>query len=234
MRVVLIVLSFFLGLSTLRAQESTVEFWPEIDVWLRLSPRWRVSVFVPLSRNLETNYREGNFAAQVDYVFGSTQKMHFKRMFDENRAKYMRPFMTRGGYLGAKSLGDGGVAYEEKMGYLEMHFRNPLKGDMLVSHRLRTEGRWIGDESQFSYRIRYRLMLEKEYRKDKTSWVPYVSLESYYDSRFEIFNRFRAISGTSVSWSNRFLLEGNVTYQYDSRSSITHLYALNLILHISF
>ena len=25
----------------------STEFWPEIDTWLRLSPAWRLSVFVP-------------------------------------------------------------------------------------------------------------------------------------------------------------------------------------------
>jgi hypothetical protein len=40
--------------------QPSYEFWPEIDTWLRLSPAWRLSLFVPISENLETNYREGN------------------------------------------------------------------------------------------------------------------------------------------------------------------------------
>ena len=49
------------------------EFWPEIDTWLRLSPAWRVSLFVPISKNLETHYREGNLIPQVDFAFGKAQ-----------------------------------------------------------------------------------------------------------------------------------------------------------------
>jgi hypothetical protein len=37
-----------------------------------------------------------------------------------------------------------------------------------------------------------------------------------------------------VAWSPRFALEGNITYQHDSRSSVTDLYALNVILHVYF
>ena len=47
-------------------------------------------------------------------------------------------------------------------------------------------------------------------------------------------NRVRLIGGTSVSWSPRFALEGNWTYQHDTRSSVTHLNALNVILHVFF
>ena len=30
-----------------RADPPSKEFWPEIDTWLRLSPAWRLSLFVP-------------------------------------------------------------------------------------------------------------------------------------------------------------------------------------------
>jgi len=36
------------------ADPPSTEFWPEIDTWLRLSPAWRLSVFVPLAENLDT------------------------------------------------------------------------------------------------------------------------------------------------------------------------------------
>jgi hypothetical protein len=47
-------------------------------------------------------------------------------------------------------------------------------------------------------------------------------------------NRVRLIGGATVAWSPRFALETNLTYQYDSRSSVTNLYALNIILHLYF
>ena len=45
---------------TALAQESATEFWPEIDAWLRVSPAWRLSLFVPIPKNIETHYRDGN------------------------------------------------------------------------------------------------------------------------------------------------------------------------------
>lgn len=216
------------------SQENTVEFWPEVDLWLRVSPSWRFSVFVPISSNLETKYREGNLIVQSDFAWAKSRRFRFKRLFDENKAQQMKIMLTRLGYLGAKSLNDKGDAYKEYMGFLEQHIRSPLKGNFLLSHRIRPEARWIGDDHDLSYRIRYRAMLEKEINLTNVSWIPYINAELYYDSRYETTNRLRASGGTSVSWTPRFLIEGNITYQHDSKSSVAKLYALNLILHIFF
>jgi hypothetical protein len=209
------------------------EIWPEIDTWLRLSPAWRLSLFVPISENLDTHYREGNLIPQVDFGFG---KARFQgRFMDEDRARASKLFLLRGGYLGGKSLDDQGEAYTEYQAFGELHWRIPVKGSFLLSHRLRGDLRWLGKDShEFSNRWRYRLMLEKELRAGRASLVPYVNVEAYYDSRFDTVNRFRLIAGDSVSWSPRTAIETNVTYQYDSRASTKEILALNVILHVFF
>jgi hypothetical protein len=146
----------------------------------------------------------------------------------------MKRFLMRGGYLGGKSLGDKGEAYTERTLLAELHLRTPIKGGILISHRLRTDLRWLGDDSEFSTRWRYRLQLEKEYAAGRWSFVPYMNAESYYDSRYDTVNRIRTMAGTSVAWSPRFALEGNWTYQHDTRSSVTTINAFNLILHVFF
>ena len=218
------------------ADDPQQEFWPEVDVWWRLSPAWRVSLFVPISRNIETAYREGNFIPQVDYAWGKPNKLRAEtRLLDENRAQAMKAMMVRTGYLGGKSLDDNGEAYTERTAFGEFHVRTPLKGGLLVSHRLRTDLRWLGeDEPEFSNRWRYRFMVEKELGSGRISTVPFVNVEAYYDSRFNTVNRFRVIEGASVAWSPRYAIEGNVTYQHDTRSSVTNLLALNVIAHVYF
>lgn len=217
------------------ADDPSKEVWPEIDTWLRLSPAWRVSLFVPVSKNLETYYREGNFIPQVDFAWGNRERLRHVRMMDDSRAGSLKTFMVRGGYLGGKSLDDQGEAYTERTAFSELHARTPLKGGLLMSSRLRADLRWLGeDDPDFSARVRYRLMLEKEYQVGRTSIVPYVNGEAYYDSRYDTVNRIRVIPGASVSFTPRFAVETNVTYQYDSKSSTTHLLALNVILHLFF
>jgi hypothetical protein len=230
--VCVMLLAWAVGGGTAAAQESALEFWPEIDVWMRVSPAWRISLFVPISKNIETHYREGNFIPQVDYAWGKTR--HERRLLDENRAQKMKAFLVRGGYLAGKSLGDNGAAYQERTALAEFHLRIPLKGNFLLSHRLRTDLRWLGDDAAFSQRWRYRLMVEKEYAAGRTSLVPYLNVEPYFDSRYDTVNRVRLIGGATVAWTHRVAIEGNWTYQYDSRSSITYTNALNVILHVFF
>lgn len=214
------------------APTSSVEFWPEMDVWWRLTPAWRLSMWVPISKNVESDYREGNLILQADYGWGRSKKRIKTRLFDEDRAREMKVFLARAGYLYGQSLGDEGEAYQENMVFCELHVRNPLKGRVLITHRLRTDFRWLNEDNEFSARARYRLMVEKEYLSGRVSIVPYVNAEPYYDSRYKTVNRVRVIGGATVSWTSRLALEGNFTYQYDTRASVTNVYALNVILHI--
>jgi hypothetical protein len=217
--------------STAVADPPSWEFWPEIDTWLRLSPAWRLSLFVPVSKNLETHYREGNVIPQADYAWGKTNRE--RRLMDEDRARNMKAWLLRGGYLGGQSLDDSGEAYTEHTAFAELHLRIPIKGGFLLSHRVRTDLRWLGsDNPEFSNRWRYRLQVEREFTAGRGSIVPYVNVEPYYDSRYDTVNRVRLITGTSLVWWKRTALEGNVTYQYDSRSSTKEILALNVILHV--
>ena len=209
------------------------EFWPEIDTWFRVSNAWRVSVFVPISENLDTHYREGNLILQADCAWSASTRN--RRLVDEGRAQVMKLWLVRGGYLGGKSLDDHGAEYTEYTSFAELHLRLPLKGGVLLSHRLRSELRWLGEgDAEFSTRWRYRLLVEREFATGRGSFVPYVSVEPYFDSRYETVNRLRLIGGTSVVWSPRAAIETNVTYQHDSHSSTKELFALNVILHVFF
>jgi len=233
-KIILGFLGFFNVANIASAQETSKEFWPEIDIWLRVSPSWRFSSYIPLSTNIETKYREGSLVLQADYAWGKVGRLRQTRLLDENRAESLNSNMVRSGYLTGHSLADNGVTYSENTFYAEFHLRIPLKRQFLISHRFRNDFRWLGYENEFSTRLRYRLMIEKELRAKKVSFVPYFSAEPYYDSRYATINRVRLIGGTSVDWSPRYALEGNFTYQHDTRSSVTNLYALNLILHLYF
>jgi len=215
------------------ADPPSKEFWPEVDTWLRLSSAWRLSVFVPLAENLDTHYREGNLILQADYAWAESNRT--RRLIDGDRAQTMQIWLARGGYLGGKSLDDHGAEYTEYTAFAELHLRLPLPRGVLLSHRLRSDLRWLGEGgAEFSTRWRYRLMAEKEFTAGRGSIVPYVSVEPYFDSRYDTVNRCRVAAGASVGWSRHAAIESNVTYQYDSHASTKELLALNVILHLFF
>lgn len=234
-RQLILVLFFGLGTAiTSTAQTSSFEFWPETDIWYKINSSWRFSAFVPITKYNESKYRDLNVFLQADYKWGTTRHSVYMRLRDENRMEKVKAWMVRGGFMEGWSLGENAGAYTEDMLFGEIHKRMPLKGNYLISHRIRVDTRWVGEDAKFSYRFRYRVMLEKEYTLTNSSLVPYVNAEAYWDSRYENFNRLRLIGGITVNWGPRFAYEGNITYQHDDHYDTSNLWALNLILHVFF
>lgn len=228
-------LVFFIGINTTnQAQNSSVEFWPETDIWYRLSPSWRLSAFMPITKYHESANRDFNIYLQVDYAFGPTRTPFFNRRMDENKEQPLKGWLARGGYMGGWSLHDEGESYTEDMVFAEIHKRIPLKGQVLLSQRIRVDTRWIGQEPTFSYRFRYRIMIEKELTVGNTAVIPYLNVEPFWDSRYSKVVKTRVIGGATIAHGPLVAFEGNLTYQYDETYNTKHLYALNLILHLFF
>jgi hypothetical protein len=176
-----------------------------------------------------------NLTLQADHAFGKSKKFLFTRLMDQNQAETMKLWMVRGGYMGGWSLYDKAESYSETMLFAEIHRRFLLRRLFLFSQRLRMDNRFLGrEDADYSYRFRYRAMVEKEFLTGKTSIIPYINVEPFYDSRYNSFNRVRAIGGSTITWNQRFALEGNITYQYDSKASKQNLLAINAILHLYF
>lgn len=230
--IVIIVLTLTNNISS--AQDTSFELWPETDIWYKVTPGLRLSSFASIARYLESDTRDLNLAIQADHSFGKSKKFFFTRLLDENKAGTLKTWMVRGGYMGGWSLYDKAENYLEDMLYAEIHGRFLLKHLILFSWRLRMDNRWLGHDTDYSYRFRYRALFEREFLSGKTSVVPYFSVEPFWDSRYNMVNRFRIVGGSTVSWKSRFALEGNLTYQYDSKSSSSNVLAFSAILHLYF
>ena len=108
---------------------TTGEYWPEIDLWARLTPQFRLSSMIAVSRNVDTQYREGSFILQADYAWKRKgAPLVRQRLMDEAHAAVMNVFMLRGGYLAGKSLADDGAEYSERTGFLEFHPEDTPEG----------------------------------------------------------------------------------------------------------
>lgn len=228
----LVILSFnFKGI----AQNTSFEVWPETDIWYRINPSWRLSSFIAVTKYLESESRDLNISVQADYAWGKTKYSVFRKLMNDVKAQVMKAFLIRGGYMKGTSLSNNAGDYTEDMLFAEIHNRLPLLvlvGEILLSHRLRTDFRWVGEDPEFSYRFRYRAMVEKEYTDGNLSIIPYLNTELFWDSRYSTINRVRVAGGATLSWWEDLAVEGNVTYQYDSNYNSQNLYALNLILHV--
>ena len=220
------------------AQNTSFEFWPETDLWYRIDPSWRISSFIAITKYHESSNRDLNISLQTDYAWGKTKHSIFRKLMDDIKAQQMNAFLIRVGFMEGSSLGENAGDYTEDMLFAEIHNRQPLiivvLSQILFSQRFRTDFRWVGQDPEFSYRLRYRAMVEKEFTDGNFSIIPYLSAELFWDSRYSAITRVRVIGGSTLTWGPTLAFEGNITYQYDSYYYAQNLYALNLILHVFF
>jgi len=206
--------------------ETSEEIWPEVDVFVQVSPKVRLFFLGTVSRAKESKDAfEGQVGAHVDYLL------------DKNVS-------FRTGYRRGFSLGETDDTFSEHRLLVEQTFRLFPRGGFLLSDRNRVDLRWVS--GKFSVRYRNRLTLEREFMIRDRSYTPYASIEAYYDSRFDTWNRNRYAFG--IQWSLRrrgplmklLSARKNVVFDFyfmrqnDSRSQPNHVNALGVVTNLYF
>jgi hypothetical protein len=161
------------------AAPTEAEFWPEVQAYIKLNPKFRlffngsVSTSVEDGELLRGNAFEALVGAHLDYIPSNH-------------------FVLRAGYRYIFSL-DESDPYHEHRVILEQTPRHLFPGQILVSDRNREDFRSVNGD--FSFRYRNRLTAEREFQVWKRSWTPYGSIEVFYDSRFNAWSRNRWSTG---------------------------------------
>jgi hypothetical protein len=210
-----------------QSEPAKKEFWPEINVYVGLKPKWRLMFLANVTGSRETKARtEAQAGVHVDYLWNSTLQF-------------------RAGYRYVFSL-DGGTHKEHRI-LIEQTVRLPLPAKILLSDRNREELRIINGDGSFRYRNR--VTLEREFDVKFMKVTPYVSGELFYDTRFDVFNRNRMTVGVQFPILKRLepfrdhvphlprksaSLDIYYTHQNDSRSSPNHVNAAGATLVLSF
>lgn len=213
-----------------RAQDSSAvaaEFWPELNVFVKLGRDVRTYTIVTPSREFEDGKR-GDLASWqvgqfIEIGLGPLVRSRAEAARrDESRLKYLRL------RPGVEYVGLPGARTEWRI-VTELTPRFFLPGEVLLAWRNRGEARWI--DGDFSWRYRTRAWFEREFRVGRSAaLVPYVSAEPFYDSRFDCVVQLRCQFGTAIPVSRRFVPEINYTWQSDdSGGDLQTTHALNLV-----
>lgn len=200
----------------LQGQDERFEVWPELDVWVQLSPDWKLFFPLAISRAREVDYTEALVGAHVDYRFS-------------------RYLSARVGYrfLWAPSeIGDSNV-YTEHRGVAEITVRAYPGLGLVLLDRNRLDLRDI--DGEFSWRYRNRARVERTFPLTRDRSVnPYAMVELGYDSRFDVFNRVRMQLGVEYQFSRRLMLDTYYLRQWDDYSSVPRLNALGLAFNLMY
>jgi len=221
------------GAPAASAQEATTrkEFWPEVDVYIKVKPKVRLYLIATISKSVEDGELrnaqgyEGQIGVHIDYIPN-------------------KHVIFRAGYRYGTAVGSNSDPFKEHRLLTEQTLRKLLPGDFLLSDRNREDFRFVNGD--FSFRYRNRVTLEREVHLFKgRSITPYASEEVFYDTRYNTWNRNRFAVGVQQSLrrgplrkmllpERQIILDLYYMRQNDSRSDIPHVNAIGAALAFYF
>jgi hypothetical protein len=210
------------------AGETANEVWPGLDIYYSLDDRLRMYLLASQTNNREGHHSETDLGLHLDVTLKPILGKRREKP-DWERQRYL---WARIGYVHITSVTSGTRAGPEDRGVLELTARIPLPARIWVENRGRFDLRWIAGD--YSTRFRYRLKVQRELTGSGMPLVPYGSVELFYDTRFDTWNRQLYELGVEVSINNRFRIEPYIARQNDSRSSPEHVNAARLTLKFYF
>jgi hypothetical protein len=209
------------------------QFWPELDAYFNLGERTRLfvlgtaSVYDPPGSAGSTQFQDMQLGVHLDVTLAPLLRPDLlKGDWQRNRYLWMRI-----GYRYGRSLGgiEDTDPYREQRAIFELTGRTaPLAAGLELVGRFRWDARDFNDD--YSNRYRFRFQLEKAFQLDGRALVPFANAETFYDTRFDTWNRRRYQVGAEFELSRAWRIEPSFSRQNDSRSEPARVNALGLVL----
>ena len=189
--------------ATAQESDSTNEFWPEFDFFVKLNEKSRIFALYTATKqeNLGT-YADGQTGIHFDFY--TLRALHRKLInyIDTSRSQAL---MVRVGYLVARPKNNSGTATEH-MATGEATGRAHLPGGYLLSDRNRMDFRWVSGDPR--HRYRNRLKLENTFDLGRFQLTPYAHAEVFYEFKSRDWSRLRYAAGAEFNLTKRIVLEG--------------------------
>lgn len=214
------------------AQETSNEFWPELDVFVKLSENSRLFLLASGTHIKEQGNSDGSVGVHLDLFTSPIFKKRLEltaRRADVARNKFLQ---IRIGYLYTRSAKNNSDKFSEQTPTFEVSPRYYFPKKLLITNRARGDLRFLN--GVFTPRFRERLKLERTFEFPRTALTPYVHAEAFYDWRYDVWHRFRYIVGAEWELNRRVVVEGYYVRQRDNRSSTRFLNAVGLSLQLYF
>ena len=205
-----------------RSQDTVNEFWPEVDTYLTLSPKYRLFFMAQKAVDQDSEQERWQFGPNFDITLKPILRMKF-RTLDPEKRKYLT---FRIGYRHLISTGP-----DENRMILALTPRVPLPKSVLLTDRSQVDLRW---RNGFSWRYRNRLGVEKNFEIRSLAFSPYVRSEVFYDSAVSRWNRLSYSGGVVVPICKRAEIMPSFERQNISGSTTNHVNGAGLTLSLYF
>jgi hypothetical protein len=205
------------------SQNTQSQWWPELDTYLQLNKKTRLSFFVKRSTDGNT-YDSVSIGPNIDFYLKPLRKR--VQTNDATSDKYL---VFRIGYRDISSV-DGP---SENRGIVQFTSRFPLPWSMLLSDRNRTDLRWVSG-NPFHWRYRNRLTLERSFRIGRLDFTPYLRGEIYYLSRDGAWSKNSYSLGAEIPLGRRMQAEAYFERDNQSHTSPQHVNGVGLKFSLYF
>jgi hypothetical protein len=152
-----------------------VQFLPETDVYLKLSPSWRTYVQAQNDQDAGGS-PELSIGPSVQRYVKPLLKLKNITVFDLNDSK-KRALVLEAGYRYITA--PGAVAENRLQTIATAHF--PMKAQFLISDRNRADLDW---KNGFTWRYRNKLTVERTFAVNSYHFIPYAAAQAYYESQY--------------------------------------------------
>jgi hypothetical protein len=218
------------GVRAAPAQETVGEIWPELDAYVRLSSAARLFLaMAPVISGDAKSLSEQQTGANIEVGIAPLHPGRRYKAQDADKLRYLR---IRLGYWRTGTHDSSGSALSERRLVAEVTPRAFLPFDVLLALRGRVDFRWL--EAGYSWRPRLRLWLERESPIGPVVLIPYVSAETFYDSRYDAWSRTYYQTGIAVPVSKRVVPEVYYGRQIDREPSDKIVNALGVVVTLYF
>jgi hypothetical protein len=205
------------------AQSTQSQWWPELDTYVKVSQRTRLSLFVKRSTDGDT-YNSGQIGPNLDFFLKRLRRR--LRTNDESKNRYL---VFRVGYRYIANT-DGP---SENRGIVQFTGQTALPWSMLLSDRNRVDLRWISGNA-FTWRYRNRLTLERSFRIGRVAFSPYLRGEIYYVSRYSAWSKNSYSLGAEIPLGRRMQAEPYFERDNQSHTSPQHVNGVGLKFSLYF
>jgi hypothetical protein len=166
----------------LPAQDTSNEFWPQLNGSWRLSPAFQIVAGV--AEHVATNPKDDDFRIGASLFYHLPLK--FTGPLARHHPEESRYLSVNGGYLYIPPAPDGTAAVENR-GIFQLVARVPLPKSLLITDRSESDLRWLS--GSFYYRYRNRLTLQRTFNIHSHEITPLVFGELQYYTKYNSWYR---------------------------------------------
>lgn len=207
------------------AQTSTLQFWPEIDNFIRLGKPTRI--YIPLSSTrtgLDDPAQNGTAGIYFDFFTPALGRLRKKLQPDPARRGRV---LLRAGY-GYSAPGDGSPGTNTLTA--EVTGRAHLPGQILLSERNKFDFNYTAGD--YDPRYRNRVRLERDIPIGTPTLTPYGYVEFFYDAGDKEWFRTRLVGGLEFHLWERVVPE--VYYQADNNYDSENVDGIGVVVSLYF